>query len=339
MNYPAGLPVRAVSFGQAFSLEGGTLLAMKVTIQASRSLLHLPTGSPLIAAKAFFLSDVSGNQVISLPVTDSANMALASTAQPIALEPGQHTHYYTAKIEFLNADTQKPLQGVAPREVGMFTLPTGNGSVIDLDNLYAPLTPDVPITLSLLEQFEEVRDETIQARDEAVSAAAGAVSTASLPELVQDIVGQMMLSGGTLSFAYDDATGKATYTATGIDAEAMRDSLGVALVGTNGITIQPNDGADTIVVSISGLTISQITGLQTALDGKASTTHTHAGTTYTPSYANVLDGSRFTILYGTGWPTSRPSTRTTIYFDLIGGSSAVADPSWMLNGDAREITS
>ncbi len=81
------------------------------------------------------------------------------------------------------------------------------------------------------------------------------------------------------------------------------------------------------------------TATQTALALKSDTTHSHAGTTYTPSYANVLSGSRFTILYGTGWPASRPSTRTTIYFDLIGGSSAVADPTWMLDGDAREVTS
>lgn len=56
------------------------------------------------------------------------------------------------------------------------------------------------------------------------------------------------------------------------------------------------------------------------------------------TYANAVAGTRFTILYnGTAWPGARPSTRVDIYFDLIGGSEAVADPAWMLNGDAREI--
>jgi hypothetical protein len=58
----------------------------------------------------------------------------------------------------------------------------------------------------------------------------------------------------------------------------------------------------------------------------------------TLSYANALAGTRFTILYnGSAWPGSRPSARTDIYFDLIGGGTGVADPAWMINGDAREI--
>lgn len=66
-------------------------------------------------------------------------------------------------------------------------------------------------------------------------------------------------------------------------------------------------------------------------------------------YSNAAPGSRFTMLYNgtTGFvnpangavASARPSARTDIYFDLIGGSSAVTDPAWLLNGDAREITS
>ncbi len=96
-----------------------------------------------------------------------------------------------------------------------------------------------------------------------------------LIEAVQDIVGAMVTTGGGLSFNYDDTLGKATFTATGVDAEAMRDQLGVALVGVNGVTIAPNDEGDTIVVGISGLSISQITGLQTVLNDLAATVAAH----------------------------------------------------------------
>ncbi len=66
-------------------------------------------------------------------------------------------------------------------------------------------------------------------------------------------------------------------------------------------------------------------------------------------YSNAAPGTRFTMLYdgSTGFvdpatgtvAAARPSARTVIYFDLIGGSAAVTDPAWMLNGDAREVTS
>lgn len=65
------------------------------------------------------------------------------------------------------------------------------------------------------------------------------------------------------------------------------------------------------------------------------------------TYGNMPPGHRTTLLYdgSTGFidpftdavATVRPHWRTDIYFDLIGGSSAVADPAWMLDGDAREI--
>ncbi len=52
----------------------------------------------------------------------------------------------------------------------------------------------------------------------------------------------------------------------------------------------------------------------------------------------AVAGSRFTILWdGVAWPNTRPSARTDIYFDLIGGDDTVADPDWMIDGDAREV--
>ncbi len=140
MPYPAGLPTRDVSFGQAFSIEGGALLAMRVTIEASRDLIHRPTGSPLIAVETAILSDVSGNRTITLPITDSGDMGTGD-GQPIALEPGEVTHFYTGKVEYLDADTHRPLKGVAARQIGPFVVPGALASPIDLDDLQSMNAP------------------------------------------------------------------------------------------------------------------------------------------------------------------------------------------------------
>lgn len=74
-------------------------------------------------------------------------------------------------------------------------------------------------------------------------------------ETVQDIVGTMLASGGYITLAYDDATGRVTITGTGGDAEVIRDAIGAALIGTNGVTVAPNDAADTIVLSLDSTVV------------------------------------------------------------------------------------
>ncbi len=151
MPYPAGLITRDVSFGQAVVLESGSPLIMRVTIEASRSLLHRPTGSPLVSTMTFFQSGDLGSRTLSLPVTDSEDMGLGN-GQPIALNPGEATHLYTATMEYLDAATMKPLPGEQPRVVGPFALPTGDGSVVDLDDLRVVEAPaeGIPVDLTLL---------------------------------------------------------------------------------------------------------------------------------------------------------------------------------------------
>lgn len=92
-----------------------------------------------------------------------------------------------------------------------------------------------------------------------------AATISDLPEAVQDVVGTMLVSGGGLSLSYDDASGQVTVTATGIDAEAVRDTIGAAIVGVDGITVAINDALDTITLGLSGLTVAQIDGLSTTL--------------------------------------------------------------------------
>ncbi len=374
MAYPESLPVRSVSFGQAVALEGGSPIAMRVTIKASRTLVHRPSGTPLVSVQTVFRTADTGDRTVPLPVTDSDEMGLGN-GQPIVLETGEVTHLYTATIEYLDPETLKNLSGVPSRVVGPFALPSSSAAVVDLDdlqtasvptqgipsNLYlmtgekgapgglAPLGADTKVPALYLPAPPDLTPySTTTQMTSAISAAStadrvrsnhtgqttAAVALSDFVEAVQDVVGGMMLSGGSLTFAYDDAAGKATYTATGVDAEAVRDALGVALVGTNGVTVAPNDAADTIVIGLSGVTISQITNLQSALDGKAPNAHTH-----TQTLATMAPGGVFTVYYSTAaasWQynavniTARPTARTDLTMMALRGTAA---PAFKLDTD------
>src|SRR5687767_12726872 len=119
MAYPVGLPTRDVSFGKAVVFESGTPLAMKVTVKASRSLVHRPTGTPLVATTTVFISDAEGSGSLELPVTDSPDMGLGD-GTPIVLGPNEVTHTYTATIDYTTA------LGVSVSKVtkGPFTIPS-----------------------------------------------------------------------------------------------------------------------------------------------------------------------------------------------------------------------
>ena len=88
-------------------------------------------------------------------------------------------------------------------------------------------------------------------------------------EAVQDTVAAMLVSGANVTLAYDDAGNKLTVTASGGDAELMRDTIGTALVGAQGIEVAVNDAADTILLTITSISVSQVSGLQVLLDSKA----------------------------------------------------------------------
>lgn len=137
MAYPVGLPVRGVSFGSAVVLESGTALDMSVTIKASRSLVHRPTGSPLVTAQTAFLSSGDGYGVLELPICNSPDMALGSTGAPITLTTGQVTHTYTATIRYLTPEGTT----VGTVTKGPFTLLAASPSVSDLDTLLVGSTP------------------------------------------------------------------------------------------------------------------------------------------------------------------------------------------------------
>jgi hypothetical protein len=108
-------------------------------------------------------------------------------------------------------------------------------------------------------------------------------------EAVQDAVAAVLAQGTGISLSYNDAGNSLTISATGgtLDAEAVRDAMGVALLGSGLISVAVNDAADTITISTTATAndtnanlrnrsthtgtqaISTVSGLQTALDGKA----------------------------------------------------------------------
>lgn len=70
-----------------------------------------------------------------------------------------------------------------------------------------------------------------------------------LAEAVQDIIGASLVGSG-VTVSYNDAAG--TVTITGLastDSEAVRDAIGIAMVGVGSITVTVNDSADTITIS------------------------------------------------------------------------------------------
>lgn len=142
-------------------------------------------------------------------------------------------------------------------------------------------------------------------------------------EAAQDAVAAMLTSGANVTLTYNDAGNQLTVTAAGGDAETMRDTIGAALVGINGVSIAVNDAADTITFSVSGLTIAQTTGLQTALDSKI--TKTSGG--FVPLSATVR-GDTITVRKDptTGfWPASWDADGRPVYTG--GSASAGARPT------------
>lgn len=129
------------------------------------------------------------------------------------------------------------------------------------------------------------------ARDRSTHTGTQATTTiANFVEEVQDIVGAMVVAGSNITVNYDDTNGRLELTAVGgtggtgsVDPEGVRDTIAAALRNGAGITIVNDDAADTITITsllrtVAGkapsagdisLVVTDIVGLQTALDAKA----------------------------------------------------------------------
>lgn len=98
-------------------------------------------------------------------------------------------------------------------------------------------------------------------------------SVSDFATTVQTVVNTMLVAGSGVTLSYNPTTQKLTVTSTGgtgsgTDPEVVRDTVAQALRGINGIAVNAatgDDAADTITLSISGVTVAQVNGLEARL--------------------------------------------------------------------------
>ena len=91
-------------------------------------------------------------------------------------------------------------------------------------------------------------------------------------------------------------------------------------------------------VALNSLANGQLLGYDSSLQKWKNVT----GQNSTLELESALTGSVFRCQWnGTAWTYSgtalsaRPSSRTDIYFDLVGAPASTSDPSWIIPGDSR----
>jgi hypothetical protein len=121
------------------------------------------------------------------------------------------------------------------------------------------------------------------------SAAAGTSSLAARADHVHDLPTSLLVSalsttgnvvvGGNLQVVGSFSTGSTTINASSVIglSEAVDDRVAALVVAGSGVSVAYNDTAGTLTIGVATHThaIADITGLVTALAGKAATTHTH----------------------------------------------------------------
>lgn len=169
-----------------------------------------------------------------------------------------------------------------------------------------------------------------------------ATDVTDITERIQDVTAAALIGGTGITVTYNDSAGTITLDATGggsTDPEVVRDTIATALVGTGLITVTPNDGADTITVSTTATAnstdsqlrdrgthtgsqaISTVTGLQTALDAKAGTTHSHTSTDITNFTEAAQDAVAAALVEGANVTIDYDDIANTITIASTGGGS------------------
>lgn len=175
-------------------------------------------------------------------------------------------------------------------------------------------------------------------------------------EAVQDAVAAFLTAGSNVLLSYDDAANSLTVSAAGsgigggLDAEQVRDVIGSALVGSGVVSVTVNDAADTITITSTATqnssdatllnranhtgtqAISTVSGLQSALDGKAAASHT----SQTTSVHGIPDTSKLVVAidYNTG-TSSYPARPSGIGMAIYRGP---VQPTDWVNGDQWNST-
>lgn len=182
MAFPVGLQTKEVSFGQAVVLESGAPLAMRVSVKASRQLVHRPSGQPLVSVETLFSSAGAGDGVLELPVCDSPDIGFGD-GRAVDLSGGKVTHTYTAKIRYLDPDTMTVLPGL-DRTIQNFVILSEMPGRVDLDDLLVN-TPVGGTPISFSDFWSEKLNQSAELVQEAKDAAQTAeTALADVPALV-----------------------------------------------------------------------------------------------------------------------------------------------------------
>lgn len=96
------------------------------------------------------------------------------------------------------------------------------------------------------------------------------VTTATLTELVQDIVGGLLVAGTNVSLNYNDGANTLTISSTDttLTTEQVQDIVGSLVVAGANISANYDDTANTLTVSVTGLTSAQISDFSEAVDDR-----------------------------------------------------------------------
>lgn len=173
MTYPPSIPKRLVTFGPAFVLEDGSVVAMEVTVKASRSLVWRQTGSPLITVAKTFTGPAGTEASLELPATDQPGWG-DGNGGVIDVSGDQQTHLYTASIRYLHQGST-----LGSVQVGPFALPLDDGSPVDIDDMI-PVSGAPGVTVAIPDTWSAML-AAAQAAAEQAAQVGGAPTYANLP--------------------------------------------------------------------------------------------------------------------------------------------------------------
>lgn len=166
MAYPDGVTTRPISFGPAFTLGAAAGLSMEVQVKPSRSMVW--NGTPMIADVETYTSDDGMEQTAVLPVCDLDGWH-DGAGNAIVRDSDGYTHSYRLTVIYKRG--ARPIQQVEKTVV----IPTGDGSVIDLDDL-VPVTSSGGVVVSVPDTWDAKITAAQTAATDAAASAAGAVT-------------------------------------------------------------------------------------------------------------------------------------------------------------------
>lgn len=78
------------------------------------------------------------------------------------------------------------------------------------------------------------------------------LSAAAAPELIRDTIGTALVAGTNITINVNDGADTITISSTGLDAEAVQDTVATMLTAGTNITLDYNDAANTLTINASG---------------------------------------------------------------------------------------